>query len=44
MGHTLSVDPQQGTGFFPVFKDAALSEPYRGAFIMSIARNVVVYR
>ncbi len=44
MGHTLSVDPQQGTGCFPVFKGATLGEPYRGAFMMSIARGVVIYR
>ena len=44
MGRTLPVDPQQGTGCFPVFKGATLSEPYRGAFIMSVASNVVIYR
>ena len=41
--HTLSVDPQQRSGRFPILERGALGEPYPGAFVMSTARNVVIY-
>lgn len=41
--HTLSVDPQQGSGRFPIVERRALGEPHPGAFVKSTARNVVIY-
>jgi hypothetical protein len=42
-GRTLSVNPQQGTGIFPISEYAAFGEPHCGASVMSIARKVVIY-
>jgi hypothetical protein len=42
-GCTLSVDPQEGTGLFPILEDVALSEPHGGAFVTGVIRRIEVY-
>ena len=40
---TLSVDPQQRPGLFPISEGAAFGEPHCGAPVTRIARNAVIY-
>ena len=40
---TFSVDPQQGAGHFPTLENAALSKPFRGAFVTGVVRSVEIY-
>ena len=40
---TLSINPQQGPGVFPISEGAAFGEPQSGALVMSIERNAVIY-
>jgi hypothetical protein len=42
-GCTFSVDPQEGTGLFPILEDFALSEPHGGAFVTGVIRRIKVY-
>ena len=41
-GHTLPMDPQQGTGGLPLFEKAALEEPVGGSLVLSAAQDNVV--
>ena len=42
-GCTFSVDPQEGTGLFPILEDVALSEPHGGAFVAGVICGIEVY-
>ena len=42
-GGTFSMDPQEGTGLFPILEDAALSEPHCGAFVTGVVCSIEVY-
>ena len=37
------MDPQEGIGLLPIFEDAALSEPLRGAFVTGLACSIEIY-
>ena len=37
------MDPQQGTGHFPILKGTTFNKPCRGAFMVRGARSVLVY-
>ena len=39
---TFPVDPQQGTGLFPILEGSTLDEPHACAPVMSITSNVVI--
>ena len=41
---TFSMDPQEGTLFVPLSKDASLEEPHGSSILMDFTRNVVVWR
>ena len=37
------MDPQKGTGFFPILEDAALSEPLRRALVAGVVCGIEIY-
>ena len=37
------MDPQQGTGHFPILEGTTFNKPCRGAFMVRGARSVLVY-
>jgi hypothetical protein len=40
---TFSMDPQKGTGLFPILEDVALSEPHCGTFVTGVVCSIEVY-